>query len=203
MYAVAWAIGPLLLPFVALYAASLAGLVWLAASVPVARLPDHVTPGFPRRSTIAFAVVMAVLLVGMWLPLLAAVLGGELEGNLHGQTTLVVQALDLGLVVPLALTTAALLWRRRPAGYLLATTVVVKGLAMATAITAMVLMAWYVEGELGVAELAIFVAAAAACAVLLVAMSRAVTDEVAGAAARGDADATPAGPAGRPAGAGG
>lgn len=178
MYAVTWAVGPLLLPFVAIYAASLIGIGWFAATVRLAELPHHVTGGFPRRGMAAFCGAIALLLVGMWVPMVAAVLGGQLEDNLNGQTTLVVQALDLGIVVPLAIVTAVLVWRRRPLGYLLATVLVVKGLAMAVAISAMVALAGRVEGQLEVGSLAIFLAIAVVCAALIRAMYGAITEEV-------------------------
>jgi hypothetical protein len=50
----------------------------------------------------------------------------------------VVQALDLGLQVPLALAMAFLLWQRRPAGYLLAAITLTMSVGMAVALTAMV-----------------------------------------------------------------
>lgn len=177
MYAVAWAAGPLLLPFVAIYAVSLVGIAWFASTIRLADLPTHITDGFPRRAMAAFCGAIALLLLGMWVPLVSDVLAGQLEGNLHGQTTLVVQALDLGIVVPLAIATAVLVWRRRPLGYLLAAVVVVKGLAMAVAISAMVLLAGRVEGELEVGSLAIFVIVAVACAVLLRAMYGAIHED--------------------------
>lgn len=177
MYAMTWAVGPLLLPFVALYASSLIGIAWFVANTPPRELERHVTERFPRRSMAVFSVTMALILLGMWLPMIATVIGGELDGVLQGQTTLVVQALDLGLVVPVAIATAVLVWRHRPWGTLLAVTLVVKGLAMSTAITAMVLSAWYVEGELDTAGLVIFVAAAAACLLLARSMYRAITEQ--------------------------
>lgn len=176
MYAVTWAVGPLLLPFVVVFVASVVGIAWFAGTIGLDRLARHVGDGFPRRSMAVFSVLMALLLLGMWLPMVAEVLGGELEGRLNGQTTLVVQALDLGIVVPLAVATAVLVWRRRPLGYLLAATLVVKGVAMATAITAMVLVAGQVEGELQVGFVAIFTVAAVACALLLRAMYRAIRE---------------------------
>jgi hypothetical protein len=177
MYAMAWAIGPLLLPFVGIYAASMIGIAWFVSTIPVADLPRQVTDRFPRRGMAVFSGLMALLLLGMWVPMIIEVLRGELTDNLRGQTTLVVQALDLGIVVPLSVATAVLLLRRRPFGYLLAATLVVKGLAMATAIVAMLLSAWSVEGELAVGELVIFGLAAMACLVLLVRMYRALSDE--------------------------
>jgi hypothetical protein len=176
MYAMAWAIGPLFLPFVVIYAASAAGIAWFVASIRVAELPQHVTDRFPRRGMMVFCALMALLLLGMWLPMIAGVLQGELEGTLLGQTTLVVQGLDLGIVVPLAIATLVLLWRRSPAGVLLATALAVKGLAMAVAICAMLVSAWYVEGAPELGALAIFAAVALACLTLLVAMLRAIRE---------------------------
>lgn len=174
MYAMAWAVGPLLPAFIVLYAASLLGIGWFAATVPLDELAANAGGRFPRRAVSVYVGAIALLLVGMWVPMIGEVIGGQLEGTLLGQTTLVVQALDLGIVVPLAVTTVMLTWRRRPAGHLLAAVVVVKGLAMATAICAMLVSAWYVEGELDVAGLAVFAVVTVASLVLLAAVYRAI-----------------------------
>lgn len=195
MYATTWAVGPLLLPFIVIYASSLVGIAWFVSSTPPRHLERHVTERFPRRSMAVFSLAMALILLGMWVPMIATVVGGELDGLLLGQTTLVVQSLDLGLVVPVAVATAVLIWRRHPLGTLLAATLVVKGLAMSTAITAMVLSAWYVEGELEVGGLVIFVVAAAACLLLMRSMYRAITEPrrvgVEAPSVRGDGVAAP------------
>lgn len=177
MYAMAWAIGPLFLPFVAIFAAAAIGVAWVASSVPVTSLATHVTDGYPRRGMMVLCGGMALLLLGMWVPLIATVLGGDLEGTLLGQTTLVVQALDLGVIVPLALATLVLLWRRAPAGVLVATALAVKGLAMAVAICAMLVSAWAVEGALEIGPFVLFAAIALVCLALLVLMLRAIREE--------------------------
>ena len=93
----------------------------------------------------------------MWLPRIATGLAGDLAGaGLLGTPTLSVQALDLGIVVPLSLATALLVWRRRPAGFLLAALFSVKAMTMAGAIVAMLVSAWLVEGSLEVVPFAIF-----------------------------------------------
>jgi hypothetical protein len=177
MYAMAWAIGPLFLPFVVVFAASAAGIAWITASIQVDALPQHVSESFPRRGMMTFCVLIALLLLGMWLPMIASVLQGELEGTLLGQTTLVVQGLDLGVVVPLAIAAVVLLGRRSPAGVLLATALAVKGLTMAVAICAMLVSAWVVEGAPEVGPMVLFAAVAVACAALLVAMLRSIREE--------------------------
>lgn len=176
MYAMALAVGPLLLPYVAIYAASLVGIAWTVSTIDLDELASRVSERFPRRALAVFCAVMAALLCGLWIPRVFAVLAGDLEGNLHGQTTMVIDAMDLGLVVPLAMATAVLVWRRRRVGYLLGSIVVVKGFAMAAAITAMVLSAWAVEGQLELGGLVIFVAAAVASMGLIVALYRSIDD---------------------------
>lgn len=172
MYAMAWAAGPLLLPFVVLYATSLVALGWFAASIPRDALPRSVGTRFPRRAMIAFSLIISLLLVGMWLPMVLDAAGES--SQLHGQTTLVVQALDLGLIVPLGVTTAVLLWRQRTIGTLLAIALAVKGAAMGTAISSMVLFGWRLEGDLDLGGLVIFALAAVVCVGLVTAMLRAV-----------------------------
>ena len=93
---------------------------------------------------------------------------------LLGQTTMVVQALDLGLVVPLAVFTGILCWRRNAVGWVLGSVLAVKAVAMAPAICAMLISAWKVEGKLAVAPLAFFGSAAAAAGWLGARMYRSV-----------------------------
>lgn len=156
MYAVFWALGPLFHLFVLLFPLSLVGIAWLWSTLERATMAPGAV-GFPRRSLIAFGILVAVLLVAMWVPRIATGLSGDLAGaGLLGTPTLSVQALDLGLVVPLALATAVLVWRRRPAGHLVAALFSVKAVTMAGAILAMLVSAWMVEGSFEVVPFAIF-----------------------------------------------
>lgn len=164
MYAVAWAFGPLFLLFVAIYALSLTAIVWIVSTLQLNRLAERFSASFPKRGMAILCFLMAAVLLFMWLARILSALSGELEGVLDGQTTLVVQALDLGLIVPLALFTGVAAWRGSAAGYLLSAIVAVKAFAMAAAICTMLLSAWAYEGTLEVIPLAIFAAAAGASA---------------------------------------
>ncbi len=160
MYAVFWAFGPLLPLFIALYALSLVAIVWTVSTIDVAALPACVRPRFPRKGMAVFSGVMAALLVVMWAQRLATAYRGDLAGaGLLGMPTFTVQALDLGMLVPLATATAVLLWRSNPWGYLLGVVFAVKGATMAGAICAMLISAAIVEGALEVVPFAIFGAA--------------------------------------------
>ncbi len=174
MYATAWAFGPLFLPFIVIYGASFTAIILIVSTIHFAELPDRFSGRFPRKGMAVLCFLMGGLLVFMWLGRIIPAYGGAIEGLLIGQTTLVVQALDLGLIVPLAFITGILILRSKPAGYLLASVFVVKAFSMASAICAMLLSAWAYEGSLEVPPLIIFASAAAASLLLGLKMYRSV-----------------------------
>jgi hypothetical protein len=153
-------------------------LVWLGASVAGDRIADGFGEDFPGRPFAVVSVLMAVLLVVMWTGRIAAGLAGDLEtAGLHGETTLVVQALDLGAVVPTALLISALAWRRTAIGYVLASVYVVTSIAMSAAIVAMLLSAGIVEGSFELPPILIFGAFLAVLLGLAVRMYRPTSPE--------------------------
>lgn len=175
MYALAWAFGPLFVLFIAIYAASLVGIVWIAADIGVAGIEQRFSHRFPRRAMAILSITMGVLLLLMWTQRIASGLAGDPSGGmLLGSTTMVVQALDLGLIVPLALFTGLMAWRGQAIGYLLSSIVVVQMVAMAAAISAMLLSASVATGVLEVVPLAIFGGTALAASALGVQMYRSV-----------------------------
>jgi hypothetical protein len=162
-YAVTWAFGPLFLAFIAIYAASLLGILWIGGVLARDGLAGRFAETFPRRSWAVLNVAMAALLTLLWLGRIAAGLGGDLvTAGLTSETTLTVQALDLGLMVPLSVLGAVLVWRRTDVGYTFATAWSVTFVAMSAAIMAMLLSAWAVEGALEIVPIAIFGLAASA-----------------------------------------
>jgi hypothetical protein len=177
MYAMAWAFGPLFPLFILEFAASAAAIAWIVSSLDIARLAARFSGRFPRRGMAGLCIALSATLVFMWGARIASALDGKVDGILLGQTTLVVQALDLGLIVPLAFFTAVSALRRKAVGYLLCPTLVVKAVAMSAAICAMLLSAWKTEGTLEVAPLALFASAGAVSAFLGIRMFRSVLPE--------------------------
>ena len=146
-YAMALAYGPLFPVYVAIIALSASGIPLLLSHVDVAALPAVVGPRFPRRAMIGFGLYMSLLLSGMWLPLIAQTFTETSVRELYGGTTLVVQAFDLGFLVPLGLFTAITVYRRLPVGHLLSAVVIVKGASIALGIVAMLAVEWVTTGE--------------------------------------------------------
>lgn len=173
-----WAFGPLFPLFIAIYAASLGGIVWLGTSI-AREGSDRFGAGFPRRAFAVLSVAIASLLSLMWAQRIALGLSGDLAGaGIHGETTMVVQALDLGLVVPTALVVATLVWRRSAAAYKMAAVYSVTAVAMSSAIMAMLVSAGIVTGDLQLPPIVIFGAFAFASALVTLRIyRRAYVDE--------------------------
>jgi hypothetical protein len=177
-YAVTWAFGPLFVLFVAIFATSLAGLVWFGTEIARSGIAGRFGPQFPVRSWASISIGLGVLLSLLWLQRIFVGLTAD-PIKLDGETTMTVQALDLGLVIPAAIFTAILALRRRAVGYILSAAFAVTYLAMTSAITAMLLSAWAVEGTLEIVPVSVFVVAGTASIVVITRMYRSITAETA------------------------
>ena len=173
-YAVGLAYGPLFPVYVGIIALSVSGLALLLSRVDIAALPERFGPHFPRRAMVAFGLYMAILLGGMWVPLIAGTLTETSVPQLYGGTTLVVQAFDLGFLVPLGLFTAVTVYRRLPVGYLLSAVVIVKGASIALGIVAMLVVEWLTTGEPQLPPIIIFGLTTVAGLAIAVRMYRAI-----------------------------
>ncbi len=163
-YAVTWAFGPAFLLHVAIYGLSFVTACAVAGRIAGAGLSDRFGT-MPRRGWVALNVGMAVLLTTLWLGRIAGALRGDLTtAGLTSETTLTVQALDLGLVVPMSLISAWLVWRRTAIGAALAAAWSVVFVLMAAAIVSMLVTAALIEGALEAPPIAIFTGAAFAAA---------------------------------------
>jgi hypothetical protein len=173
-YSVTWAFGPLFLPFVALDAASGVGIAWVGAAIARDGIQGRFNERFPRRAFATLSIAMAFGLTLLWLQRIAFAYTSGVDGLLMGETTMTVQALDLGLVVPVSLLIAGMALRGSPAGLALAAGFAITFTAMAAAITSMLLSAWMVEGTLELPPVVIFGAATVGMAVVALRIDRSV-----------------------------
>jgi hypothetical protein len=127
----------LFLVYVALFGLSLYAFILSMLSFDLRNLPRHFSTRLPRGW-------IAGLMFGVGGFLLLAWLGRILPPLLQGQTpalenttTLVIQAMDLALIVPLAVLSGILLLRRSPWGYLLASVALLKGVTLGLGVSAM------------------------------------------------------------------
>lgn len=120
-YAVGAAFNGLFLAYVALFSASFFALTLVFTSIDLRALPAATLESLPRRGPGLFMLAAGGITSVVWLaPLLAAMLDGRPPDLLDSYTTMVTDALDLGLITPAALLAGVLMLRRDPLGYRIA-----------------------------------------------------------------------------------
>jgi len=149
MYATMIAFNRLFLVYVAIFALCSVAFVMNLQGIDVSRLPAQVSAQFPRRLFIGFALALSAALILLWLGRIIPIMATDrFPAELAGMTTLETQALDLGMIVPLALSTGILLWRRYAWGYLLAGISLTFGFMMCLTIPAWIAVPLIQEGKI-------------------------------------------------------
>lgn len=128
----------LFLVYVALFALSLYGFILGMLSFDLATLPRHFSQRTPRKAIAILMLVTGLFLLLAWvggriLPTLTQGVMPVLENGI----TMVIQAMDLVLIAPLAVLSSILLLRRSAWGYLLASVATMKIITMGVAVSAM------------------------------------------------------------------
>ncbi len=130
----------LFLVYVVLFGLSLYTFLGELVSLDIKNIKESFNPGKINKITAAYLVIMGLILALMWLKMiLESVFTGNAPVSLESYTTLVIQALDLGVVVPAALLTGYLLIKERAWGYALAAVFLIKVSLLGTAIVSMIL----------------------------------------------------------------
>ncbi len=131
---------PLFLIYVLLMSASFFAFTLTMMSFDLEDLSSHFNPKLSVKFISGFLIFIAVSIGLMWLGrIMPPLIKGTAPLDLEHYTTLVIQALDLGFIVPTAILSGVLLLRRKPIGYLLASVLTIKAITMLTAISAMVI----------------------------------------------------------------
>ena len=138
LMAVLAAFNPFFLIYVALFSASLYGMILILVSIDVPSLPQYFTDKFPRRWISGLMIAVGMFLCLAWFGrVVPPTLQGLTPDSIDVYSTMPVQALDLGLLAPAAIGGGLALWKKKPAGYLLAGIILVKGFSFGTAVAAM------------------------------------------------------------------
>jgi hypothetical protein len=120
------------------------------------RSPPRCASGSQAHACKAFATRLRWLsIAALGVPVVPPLLQNTLP-PLENNTTLVIQVLDLGLIVPLSFLSGALLLRRSAWGYLLASIAVLKFLTMGLAVRAMAINMALVGVAISPVELIVF-----------------------------------------------
>lgn len=130
---------PLFLIYVALMSASLSAFILSFISLNNRKRGIQFSSNLPVRFIGSFLIILSGAVMLMWLGKLApSLLKSSPPTGLEHYTTMVIQAMDLGLIVPAGMLSGVLFLRRHPLGYLLGTVILIKGITLLTAITAMI-----------------------------------------------------------------
>ena len=127
----------LFLVYVALFALSLFAFILCMMSFDLKTLPQHFSERLPRGGIAALLFVVGAFLSLAWLGRVMSPILSKQTPALENTTTMVIQAMDLTLIVPLAILSGILLLRRSAWGYLLASVFVLKAIALGLAVSAM------------------------------------------------------------------
>jgi hypothetical protein len=130
------------LVYVALMSASFFAFTLMMMSYDINSLPLFFSEKMPVKFLGGFLLFVSFVFGMMW----TGKLGFSLiyhtlpPGDLQHYTTFVIQALDLGFVVPVGLLAGVLLIMRKPFGCLLAPVIIIKEITLLTAMTSMIFL---------------------------------------------------------------
>jgi hypothetical protein len=127
----------LFLAYVALFSLSLYAFVLSMMSFDLNDLSRRFSENLPRGWIAGLLFVVGGFLLLAWLGRIVPPLLQKQIPVLENTTTLVIQAMDLGLVVPLAILSGVLLLRQSPWGCLLASVALLKGVTLGLAVSTM------------------------------------------------------------------
>lgn len=115
------------------------------------------TEKYPIKALAIFLAIVGVALLFMWMGrIIPALLNGKAPYGLEHYSTLVIQSLDLGFIIPASFVTAYFLHKKKKWGYLLSAVLVMKMLTMAAAVSAMGINMKLHHVEMGIADLVVF-----------------------------------------------
>jgi hypothetical protein len=142
----------LFLVYVALFSLSLYAFVLSMMSFDLENLPHHFSASLPRGWIAGVLFLVGGFLLLAWLGRILPSLLQNQTPILENATTLVIQAMDLALIVPLAILSGILLLQRSPWGYLLASVALLKGVTLGLAVSTMsiIMVLRGVPEELGI-----------------------------------------------------
>jgi hypothetical protein len=126
-------------------------------SFDLEELKSSFSDKLPVKFVGGFLIFMSVAVGLMWLGrILPPLLGGTKPLGLEHYTTMVIQGMDLGILLPAVVLGAVLIIKRRPFGYLLSSIMIIKLITLLTSLTAMIIGQAYAGVKMGVVEIGLF-----------------------------------------------
>lgn len=166
------------LVYVALFGLSLLAFILSMMSFDLKTLPAQFSHRLPRRWIAGLLFFIAAFLSLAWLGRIVATFAPGAVPLLENVTSMFIQALDLGIVLPLCVLAGILLLRRNAWGYLLASVALIKFLTLGVAVSLMSLNMARVGATISAAELIMFPAIAVATLITVVVLLRNISGRI-------------------------
>lgn len=156
-YTFLWMYNPFFIVYVALMSLSLYALIICFMSFDIETMPAKFSKKLPVKFLGGYQIFIGIVIGMLWLgKILPPIFGGATVVGLEHYTTLVIQGLDLGIVVPTSIISGILLIKRKPFGYLLSSVVIIKSFTMLTCISAMIINQALKGVSMNIVEVSIF-----------------------------------------------
>ena len=146
----------LFLVYVALFGLSLFAFILSMMSFDLETLPTHFSEELPSRGIAALLFFAAAFLSLAWLGRIVPTIFGDHIPSLENVTSMFIQVMDLGIIIPMCVIAGVLLLRRAAWGYLLASVELLKFLTKGVAVNLMGLNMARVGVPVSLVELGIF-----------------------------------------------
>jgi len=138
-YSFLWNYNSFFLLYVALMSLSAFALVLTIMNINIDDLKNQFNDKLPRKFIGGVQIFIGIMIGLMWLAkIVPSITNNSVPVGLEHYTTLVIQAMDLAFVMPLAILSGILLIKRNRFGYLLSSIMIIKGSALLISITAMI-----------------------------------------------------------------
>jgi len=139
-YSFLWNYNSLFLLYVALMSLSAFALVLTILNIDTDNLKNEFNDKLPRGFIGGVQIFIGIMIGLMWLAkIVPSIINNSVPVGLEHYTTLIIQAMDLAFVMPLAILSGILLIKKNRFGYLLSSIMIIKGSALLISITAMII----------------------------------------------------------------
>ncbi|HKK95439.1 MAG TPA: hypothetical protein VJ916_03820 [Anaerovoracaceae bacterium] len=145
--------------YVAIVSLSITALIIAIGEIDYTNIKKYYKEKTPTRLLGNFQIIVGIMIAFMWIGRIKPYFLGGLPLGLEHYTTLVIQALDFGLFIPLAIVGGISLKKQTSMGYLLSPMVITKALMLGISILAMTINQFIQNSYFSALETGIFVIA--------------------------------------------
>lgn len=139
-YVFLWMYNPLFILYVVLMSSSLFTFIIMMMSMDYHHITDYFSPKLSIKLYTTYQYLIGGFIFLLWMgKIIPTITQGATPVGLEHYTTLVIQGMDLGIIVPVAILSATLLLKKKPMGYVITSVVLVKGFTMLLAISGMMI----------------------------------------------------------------